>query len=63
MNWLILFIRIATTLTFLILAAGGPWALWKLSRFIRTYKSAHEALKAEIEDLKQWRKVHEANHD
>lgn len=48
MNVLILLIRISITLTFLILAAGGPWALIKLSRFIRRYTAAHEELKDRV---------------
>lgn len=52
MDLLILFLRIAITLTFLILAAGGPWALIKLSRFIRRYTAAHEALKSDHGKLK-----------
>lgn len=50
--FLITFLRIAITLTFLILAAGGPYALLLLRRFIRRYTVAHEALKTDHEALK-----------
>lgn len=45
---IIVLIRLAITLTFLILAAGGPYAVGKLSRFIRRYSLAHEALKRRV---------------
>lgn len=45
---IITLIRIAITLTFLILAAGGPYAVRKLSKFILKYTVAHEALKRRV---------------
>ncbi len=45
---IIIFIRIAITLTFLILAAGGPYAIIQLRRFIRRYVAAHESLKSRV---------------
>ena len=53
MNLLIIFLRIAITLTFLILAAGGPWALYQLNRFIKRYVTAHEVLKARVAALER----------
>jgi len=49
MDLVILFLRLAITLTFLILAAGGPWAIILLRRFIRRYGIAHEALEARVQ--------------
>lgn len=49
---IITLIRIAITLTFLILAAGGPYALILLRRFIVRYTVAHNELKADHEALK-----------
>lgn len=49
---IITLIRIAITLTFLILAAGGPYAIIILRRFIRRYTVAHEALKSDHKKLK-----------
>ena len=63
MDLFILFLRIAITLTFLILAIFGPVALTKLTRFIRRYTVAHEAMQADIEELKKWRDAHEDIHD
>lgn len=54
---IVLLVRLAITFTFLMLAAGGPYAVIKLSRFIRRYTVAHEALKAGHEAL---RAEHEA---
>lgn len=45
-------VRVAITLTFLILAAGGPYAIIQLRRFIRHYITAHKLLKAEVDALK-----------
>jgi hypothetical protein len=53
MDWLLLFLRLAITATFLILAAGGPWALIKLSRFIRRYAVAHQALKLRVQIIEK----------
>jgi len=63
MDWPIILIRLAITFTFLILAAGGPWALFKLSSFIKRYRTAHEELKARVEALEQWQKAHEELHE
>lgn len=53
-------VRIAITATFLILAAGGPYAIILLRRFIVRYEvahtvleMAHNALKVEHEALKK----------
>lgn len=56
MDIMILSVRIAITLTFLILAAGGPYALGKLRRFIRTYGVAHEELKQRVTELERWQR-------
>lgn len=56
---LIILLRLAITLTFLILAAGGPYAIILLRRFIRRYATAHEALEVRVEALEQWRKAQE----
>lgn len=48
---IIAFIRIAITLTFLILAAGGPYAIIQLRRFIRSYAVAHQELEARVKAL------------
>lgn len=50
---IITLLRIAITLTFLILAAGGPYAVIKLSRFIRKYGFAHEELKRRVAAIEQ----------
>lgn len=57
MNLFIIFLRIAITLTFLILAAGGPYAILKLSKFIRRYTASHEELKKRVQKLEQWRET------
>lgn len=61
MDWLIFLIRLAITLTFLILAAGGPYAILQLRRFIRNYMTAHKILEARVEALEQWRTSQEHN--
>lgn len=48
---IITLIRIAITLTFLILAAGGPYAIILLRRFIRRYDVAHRVLEADHKAL------------
>lgn len=53
MDWLIIFLRVAITLTFLILAAGGPYAIWQLRRFIRRYALAHKALELRVAALER----------
>jgi len=50
-DWLIFFIRLAITLTFLITATVGPWALVKLNKFIRRYEAAHKALEDRVKAL------------
>lgn len=59
MDIVILLVRISVTLTFLILAAGGPYAIIQLRKFIKSYRTAHLALEARVEALEQWRKAHE----
>lgn len=49
MDWLIFLLRTAITLTFLILAVFGPYALRKLSAFIKRYSEAHAALQQEVQ--------------
>lgn len=44
----LILVRIMLTLTFLILAAGGPYAILLLRRFIRRYTVAHEELKIRV---------------
>ena len=46
-------LRVAVTLTFLILAAGGPYAIIQLRQFIRRYRTAHRALEARVEVLER----------
>lgn len=48
-----LLIRVAVTLTFLILALGGPYAIILLRRFIKHYTVAHEALKERVRFLER----------
>lgn len=50
---IIALIRLAITLTFLILAAGGPYAIILLRRFIRRYAVAHEVLALRVKRLEQ----------
>lgn len=45
---IIILVRLAITLTFLILAAGGPYAIILLRRFIRRYTVAHEELRIRV---------------
>lgn len=49
----ILLVRIAITLTFFILAAGGPYALMKLRRFILFYTERHTALELRVQALER----------
>lgn len=51
MDWVIISLRLAITLTFLITAIVGPWALIKLNKFIRRYETAHKALEDRIKAL------------
>lgn len=71
---IIILLRIAVTLTFLILAAGGPYAIVKLSKFIRRYTDAHtkledkaasqgaqiKSLEDRVKSLEQWRDQQES---
>lgn len=50
---LTIFLRLAITLTFLILAAGGPYALIMLRRFIRRYTVAHQTLEKRVTALEE----------
>lgn len=50
---LTILIRIAITATFLILAAGGPYAIILLRRFIVRYAVAHAALEARVAALER----------
>lgn len=59
MDIAVLLIRSAIALTFLILAAGGPYAIIELRSFIKTYKAAHTLLEKRVKALEQWRKTHE----
>lgn len=49
----ILFLRIAITLTFLILAIGGPLALYQLRKFIKLYYVKHRELEAKVDSLER----------
>lgn len=51
-------IRLAITLTFFILAAGGPVAIILLYRFIRRYIAAHKLLEARVTLLEQHQGIH-----
>lgn len=53
---IIILVRVAIGLTFLILASGVPYALFRLRRFIVRYEVAHRALEARVEVLEQARK-------
>ena len=46
-------LRVAVTLTFLILAAGGPYAIIQLRQFIRRYRTAHRELETRVEALER----------
>lgn len=63
MDILILLIRIAIVLTFLILAAGGPYAIVLLRRFIKRYMVAHAALEARVQMLERWKSSMEKHDD
>lgn len=49
----IILVRIAITLTFFMLAAGGPYALLILRRFIIRYEAAHRILEMRTDALEQ----------
>lgn len=53
MDWLIFFLRLAITLTFLILATGGPIAIILLRRFIKKYAVAHEKLRMRVQTIEK----------
>jgi hypothetical protein len=48
---IILLLRIAITLTFLLLAAGGPFAIVQLRRFVKLYAERHRALEVRVAAL------------
>lgn len=50
---IVLVTRIAVTLTFLILAAGGPYAIILLQRFIRHDKAAHDELRDRVKAIEK----------
>ncbi len=50
---IILILRILITLTFLILAVGGPVAIWQLRRFIALYYTKHGVLEVRLTALEQ----------
>lgn len=50
---IIVLVRLAITLTFLILAAGGPYAIILLRRFIRSYTAAHVELELRTTTLER----------
>lgn len=54
---LVILARIAVTLTFLILAAGGPYAIILLRRFIARYVTAHAALEARVAALERDKRI------
>lgn len=54
----IILICVAITLTFLILAAGGPYAIIKLRQFITRYATAHAALEARVKALEDKQDAH-----
>lgn len=49
----IIWLRLAVTLTFLILAAGGPYAIFLLRKFIKLYIERQKALELRVEILEQ----------
>lgn len=53
MDIVIILLRLAITLTFLILATFGPYAVRKLSKFIREYTVAHESLKLRVQVIEK----------
>lgn len=57
MDWLIFFIRLAITLTFLILSCGGTWALIKLNKFILQYRTAHKILENSVDQYRTENKL------
>ncbi len=57
---IILLVRLAITLTFLMLAAGGPVCIVLLRSFIKRYMVAHEALEVRNRALEARVKVLEA---
>jgi hypothetical protein len=50
---IIFIIRILITLTFLILAVGGPVAIWQLRRFIALYSIRQGELQVRIDALER----------
>lgn len=64
MDWVI-FARVSLTLTFLILAAGGPVAIILLRRFMARYMAAHKILESRVEAIERRLQIgeHEDSHD
>jgi len=50
---IILILRICITATFLILAIGGPVAIWQLRHFTALYYTRHRELQQRVEMLEQ----------
>jgi hypothetical protein len=50
---IVTFVRVATTLTFLMIAAFGPYAIVKLNRFIKRYTVAHSELEKRTERIEK----------
>jgi hypothetical protein len=50
---IIVFLRIIITLTFLILAIGGPVAILQLRRFIKLHYQKHAELQVKVESLEK----------
>ncbi len=50
---IVLVLRVLITLTFLILAVGGPVAIVQLRRFIRLHYGKHAQLEARVEVLER----------
>jgi hypothetical protein len=53
---IIVLLRIAITATFFMIAAGGPYAIWLLRRFIKHYVIAHGELEARVAALERHEK-------
>ena len=45
---IIFIVRLMITLTFLILVVFGPYAIWKLNRFIKVYLVRHQEVRDAI---------------
>ena len=51
--WVITLVRVCITLTFLILALGGPYAVVRLNRFMALYAREHRKLKSRVEMIER----------